>query len=86
MRPADRKKASTSSGANDGEFATSTTTCAPARASASPAPVTASTPVLGDAATVSCPAALSTPTSLLPTAPLPPMTTTFMTDTLNSDN
>ena len=44
------KKAMTSVGANDGLLATSITTSAPASAPASPCPVTASTPVRGEAA------------------------------------
>ena len=53
---------------------------APSSASASPSPVTALTPELGDAAFTSWPSARSLPTSLVPMSPLPPMTTIFLAD------
>src|SRR4051794_31269179 len=46
--------------------------------SARPSPVSVSTPVAGDAGTASCPCLTSRCTTLLPTRPLPPMTTIFM--------
>src|SRR4029453_7110353 len=46
--------------------------------SARPSPVMVSTPVAGEAGTASCPCATSRLTTLLPTRPLPPITTIFM--------
>ena len=54
------------------------TTCAPARAADSPSPVIVLTPVLGDAASTSCPLRCSRATTLDPISPVPPMTTIFM--------
>src|SRR5262249_23971632 len=68
----------TATSSNDGEFETSTTTCAPLSTSASPSPVSVLTPVLGAAATASCPIALSLVTSFDPIGPVPPITTIFM--------
>nr|WP_314506875.1 hypothetical protein [uncultured Microbacterium sp.] len=67
----------TSSGANDGEFETSTTTSAPASTSATPSPVIVFTPVFGDAATASWPCAASFATTFEPMRPVPPMTMTL---------
>jgi hypothetical protein len=47
------KKSSTAASSNEGELDTSTTTWAPARASARPSPVSVLTPVFGAAATAS---------------------------------
>ena len=47
------KNSSTAASSNDGEFDTSTTTSAPARASVRPSPVRVLTPVPGDAGTAS---------------------------------
>jgi hypothetical protein len=69
----------------DGEFDTSITTAAPARASASPSPVSVFTPEFGDAASVSCPDSRSPVTSFDPISPLPPMTTIFMMSPLLAD-
>src|SRR4029079_12769367 len=63
----------------DGEFAKSTTTCAPSSASARPSPVIVLTPVLGAAARASCPRWVSLLTTFEPMSPVPPMTTTSMT-------
>src|SRR5215831_20627771 len=63
---------------NEGEFATSTTTWAPATASATPCPVTVLTPESGDAATSSWPFCRSLLTTFRPMRPVPPMTTIFM--------
>ena len=49
------KNSITGPSSNEGEFATSTTTWAPASASARPSPVTAFTPVEGEAAITPCP-------------------------------
>src|SRR5215831_6335280 len=68
----------TASSSNDGEFETSTTTCAPLRTSANPSPVSVLTPVLGAAATASCPSALSLVMSFDPIRPVPPITTIFI--------
>jgi hypothetical protein len=65
------KNSSTAAGSNDGEFDTSTTTAAPVTASASPSPVRVFTPVLGDAATASCPCASKRLTSFDPISPVP---------------
>src|SRR4051812_24868444 len=62
----------------DGEFDTSTTTDAPARTSARPAPERVSTPEDGEAATASWPCAASVATTSEPISPVPPMTTIFM--------
>src|SRR3954454_17667530 len=69
------KKSITALSSNDGEFVTSTTTAAPLRTSASPAPVRVLTPVFGDAATASWPARSSSRTTLEPMRPVPPRTT-----------
>src|SRR5215218_1083565 len=72
------KNSRTASSSQDGALATSTTTSAPAITSARPSPLIVSTPVAGEAGTASCPWAISRVTTLLPTRPLPPMTTIFM--------
>jgi hypothetical protein len=56
----------------------STTTAAPTRTSDSPSPVSVLTPVLGDAATASCPCSSSPATSFDPIRPVPPITTIFI--------
>src|SRR5512132_3866104 len=55
----------------------STTTCAPASASAKPSPVMVLTPEFGDAATTSSPFLRSLSTVFDPMSPLPPITTIF---------
>src|SRR6185503_18110950 len=72
----------TAASSKEGEFDTSTTTAAPLIAGAKPSPVRALTPDLGDAATASCPSALSFVTTFDPMSPLPPMTTIFIQDLL----
>src|SRR5262249_3322904 len=67
---------------NDGEFVTSTTTSAPARAPASPSPVRVLTPEEGEADTASCPRPRSRGMSFFPISPLPPITTIFMSHLL----
>src|SRR5574341_1193476 len=68
----------TATSSKDGEFETSTTTWAPLSTSANPSPVSVLTPVLGAAATASCPSALSFVTSFDPIRPVPPITTIFI--------
>src|SRR3954454_10284895 len=63
---------------NSRGFETSTTTEAPTRTSASPSPVSVSTPEAGEAATASCPWRLRSVTTFDPMRPVPPMTTIFM--------
>src|SRR5262245_44254427 len=78
LRPEVSKNSSTALSSHEGAFATSTTTRAPVSASASPSPVTALTPVEGEAATTSCPRSPRSFTSFFPMSPLPPITTIFM--------
>src|SRR6266850_3676161 len=68
----------TATSSKDGELETSTTTWAPLSTSANPSPVSVLTPELGDAATASCPTALSFVTSFDPIRPVPPITTIFI--------
>src|SRR6185503_2758705 len=68
----------TATSSKDGEFETSTTTWAPLSTSANPSPVSVLTPVLGAAATASCPLALSFVMSFDPIRPVPPITTIFI--------
>jgi hypothetical protein len=68
----------TAASSKEGEFDTSTTTEAPFSTSASPSPVSVLTPVLGAAATASCPCSRSLLTSFDPMSPVPPITTIFM--------
>src|SRR5439155_11642700 len=77
-RPAVSKNSSTALSSHEGAFATSTTTRAPVSASANPSPVTALTPVEGEAATTLCPRSPRSVTSFFPMSPLPPITTIFM--------
>src|SRR5205814_8168868 len=72
------KNFSTAASSQEGEFDTSTTTEAPFSTSASPSPVRVLTPVLGDAATASCPCSRSLLTSFDPMSPVPPITTIFI--------
>src|SRR5215218_7479957 len=72
------KNSRTASSSQTGALETSTTTSAPAITSARPSPLIVSTPVAGEAGTASCPWAISRVTTLLPTRPLPPITTIFM--------
>src|SRR5262245_3427528 len=73
-------KFSTAASSQEGELDTSTTTEAPFSTSARPSPVRVFTPVLGAAATASCPCSRSLLTSFDPTSPVPPITTIFMID------
>src|SRR5262245_57938256 len=70
------KNSRTALSSNEGEFVTSTTTSAPASASASLSPVRVLTPEEGEADTASWPR--SRGISFLPISPLPPITTIFM--------
>src|SRR6516162_2806553 len=72
------KKFRTAASSQDGEFETSTTTEAPFSTSASPSPVRVLTPVLGAAATASCPCSRNLLASFDPMSPVPPMITIFM--------
>src|SRR5947209_1132970 len=78
LRPDVAKNSSTALSSNDGELATSTTTCAPAIASLRPSPVMVSTAVFGEAATTSWPPWRRIATVFEPIKPVPPMTTIFM--------
>src|SRR6185437_16441194 len=78
LRAEVRKNSITAVSSQSGAFDTSTTTWAPASASASPWPVMTSTPVLGDAATASWPSARSFSMSFEPIRPVPPITTIFI--------
>lgn len=62
---------------NEGEFATSTTTSAPASACDNPSAVSVFTPLEGDAATTSCPRWLRLFTTFVPMSPVPPTTMIF---------
>src|SRR5215471_13806523 len=75
LRPAVSKNSSTALSSNDGELARSITTCAPAAASLTPAPVMVLTPLFGEATTASWP-----PWRRMATVfePIRPMTTIFM--------
>src|SRR3954470_9214529 len=72
----------TAASSNDGEFATSITTDAPATASGSPSPVSELTPVFGAAATTSWPCSERVATTFAPISPVPPTTTIFMGEPL----
>src|SRR6185437_13621152 len=72
------KNFSTAASSQEGEFDTSTTTDAPFSTSASPSPVRVLTPVLGAAATASCPCSRSLLTSFDPMSPVPPIATIFI--------
>src|SRR5262249_21572941 len=74
------KNSITAASSQDGEFVTSTTTFAPARAPARPSPVSVLTPEEGEAGIASCPR--SKGISFFPMSPLPPITTIFMVDLL----
>src|SRR5262249_4506901 len=76
------KNSSTALSSNDGEFVTSTTTFAPASASASPLPVSVFTPDDGAAGTAWWPLFWSRGINFFPMSPVPPMTTIFMVDLL----
>src|SRR6201987_511551 len=78
------KNFSTAESSQDGEFDTPRTAEDPFSTSASPSPVIVLTPVLGDAATASCPCSRSLLTSLDPIRPVPPITTIFMTNSFHS--
>ena len=69
LRPDVSKNSRTALSSKDGEFATSTTTWAPASASARPSPVMVLTPELGDAATTSWPVRRSLFTTFDPIRP-----------------
>src|SRR5436190_5337070 len=72
------KNSNTALSSHEGAFETSTTTCAPASAAASPSPVTELMPREGDAATTSWPCCRRLLTSLVPMSPVPPMMTIFI--------
>src|SRR5215471_20264983 len=72
------KNVSTAASSQEGEFVTSTTTEVPLSASESPSPVMLLTPVVGAAATTSCPSSRRILTSFDPMSPVPPTTTIFM--------
>ena len=72
------KNSRTASSSQAGALETSTTTSAPAITSSRPSPVMVFTPVSGEAGTASWPWASSRRTTLLPTRPVPPMTTILM--------
>jgi hypothetical protein len=72
------KNSSTALFSNEGEFARSTTTCAPSRTSLSPSPVMVLMPLAGEAAMTSCPPWRRISTAFEPIRPVPPMTTIFM--------
>src|SRR5215471_7689672 len=78
LRPAVSKNSREAWASNEGEFATSTTTRAPARTPGSPSPVRRFTPDSSDAATTSLLPGRSRFTSFVPIRPLPPMTTIFI--------
>jgi hypothetical protein len=78
------KKDSAAASSKEGEFDTSTTTDAPPRTSSSPCPDRVSTPVAGEAATVSWPCSVRLATTLDPMSPVPPMTTILMVDLRNA--
>src|SRR5438874_5117593 len=79
------KNSNTALSSNEGEFVTSTTTCAPVSASVKPSPVIELMPCEGDAATTSWPPARSRFTTLLPMSPVPPRITIFISLFLVSD-
>jgi hypothetical protein len=64
--------------AGEGPVAASMTHSTPDRAPARPTPVITSTPLERDIATMSCPPALSTSTTWLPTLPVAPTTAIFL--------
>src|SRR5438270_8578243 len=70
-------------GAYEGEFDTSTTMSAPASAGCRPSPVTALTPLLGDACSTSWPRARSRGANFEPIRPVPPMITIFISSLLS---
>src|SRR5207302_560821 len=76
------KKCSTALSSNKGEFDTSTTMSAPASAGCRPSPVTALTPLLGDACSTSWPRARSRGANFEPIRPVPPMITIFISSLL----
>src|SRR5215469_1301860 len=78
LRPEVSKNSSTALSSNEGELARSITTCAPVMTSLRPSPVIVLTPVLGEAATTSCPPRRRMATVFEPIRPVPPMTTIFM--------
>jgi hypothetical protein len=78
LRPEASKNSSTALSSNEGEFARSITTCAPAVTSLSPAPVMVLTPLCGEAATTSWALWRRIVTVFEPIRPVPPMITIFM--------
>src|SRR5215470_11325356 len=78
LRPEVSKNSSTALSSNEGELARSITTCVPATACLSPAPVMVSMPVFGEAATTSWLRWRRMSTVFEPIRPVPPMTTIFM--------
>src|SRR5207302_3580707 len=77
------KKCSTALSSNEGEFDTSTTMSVPASAGCRPSPVTALTPLLGDACSTSWPRARSNRANFEPIRPVPPMITIFICSLLS---
>lgn len=67
---------------NEGEFDTSTTMAAPASAACRPSPVTALTPLLGDARSTSWSRDRSNGAYFEPIRPVPPTITIFMSSLL----
>src|SRR5262249_38171187 len=78
LRPEVSKNSSTALSSNEGELARSITTCVPATACLSPAPVMVLMPVFGEAATTSWLRWRRMATVFEPIRPVPPMTTIFM--------
>src|SRR4029453_15369174 len=78
LRPDVSKKSKAGLSSKEGEFATSTTTCAPVSASANPSPVSVFTPLEGDAATTSWPRWRRMFTAFDPMRPVPPIITFFI--------
>src|SRR5215469_12894681 len=78
LRPEVSKNSSTGLSSNEGESATSITTCAPVKATLSPSPVMMLIPLLGEAATTSWPFCRRMAAVFVPMRPVPPMTTIFI--------
>src|SRR5215204_6805908 len=78
LRPEVSKNSSTAWSSNEGEFARSITTCAPARAPLRPSPVIVLMPLAGEAAMTSWPRWRRMATVFEPIRPVPPMLTIFM--------
>ncbi|CPX09226.1 Uncharacterised protein [Mycobacteroides abscessus] len=72
------KKSMTGPSSNEGELTTSMTTADPVSASTSPSPVNTFAPDDNDAATTSCPSAMSNDTTREPIWPVAPTTVIFI--------